>query len=127
MGEETPQTRPIIALVDHSRIMKQMFEDALAEIDVTVLHLPTIAEARTYLEKNSPALIFLSSKMPEMDGLSFLHNLRHNPLHADTPVVLISSKDYMQDRTIAKSLKVREFMVKPMTMQQIRNAVTQCI
>lgn len=107
--------------------MKQMFEDALAEVGVEVLHLPTIAEARAYLEANRPAVLFLSSKMPQEDGLSFLQVLRRNPLHADTPVVLISSKDYMQDRTIAESLNVTEFMVKPMPMQQIRNAVAKCI
>lgn len=120
-------TRPTIALVDHSKVMKQMFEDALAEVGVEVLHLPTIAEARAYLEANRPAVLFLSSKMPQEDGLSFLQVLRRNPLHADTPVVLISSKDYMQDRTIAESLNVTEFMVKPMPMQQIRNAVAKCI
>ena len=127
MQQATPNTKPIIALVDQSKIMRQMFEDALAEAGVEVLHLPTIAKARAYLEENRPAVLFLSSKMPEEDGLSFLQVLRRNPLHAKTPVVLISSKDYMQDRTIAKSLNVMEFMVKPMPMQKIRNAVAKCI
>jgi len=38
-------------------------------------------------------------------------------------VIVISSKDYMQDRLIAKELNVLEFLVKPFSMQQIRTVV----
>ena len=124
---EQKQNRPVIVLIDSSAVMQQMFAAALEELEVELVHLSTVAAAQEYLQNYQPVLVFLSSKLPETDGLSFLRTLRRHPSHTDTPVVLISSKDYMQDRTIAKSLGVMEFMVKPMPMQQIRDVVARCV
>lgn len=124
---EQKQNRPVIALIDPSPVMQKMFIAALKQLEVELVHLPTVAAAQEYLQSYQPVLVFLSSKLPETDGLSFLRTLRRSPSHTETPVVLISSKDYMQDRSIAQSLDVMEFMVKPMPMQQIRDVVARCI
>jgi CheY-like chemotaxis protein len=67
-----------------------------------------------------PGLLFLNVMMPKKDGYSFLKELRRNELHATTPTVMISSKDYAQDRTAAKELGVLEFVAKPISKKAIR-------
>ncbi|MDX1518521.1 MAG: response regulator [Gammaproteobacteria bacterium] len=76
-----------------------------------------------YLHETRPVILFLNIIMPDKDGLTFLRELRELPLHEDTPVVMISSKDYAQDRSIATELGALEFITKPMPMQTIKDVV----
>ena len=80
-----------------------------------------------YLEGNKPELLFLNIKMPGKDGLTFLKELRELPLHKDTSVVIISSKDYAQDRTIANELGAQDFITKPMPIKAITDVVLKYI
>ena len=80
-----------------------------------------------YLEGNKPELLFLNIKMPGKDGLTFLKELRELPLHKDTSVVIISSKDYAQDRTIANELGAQDFITKPMRIKAITDVVLKYI
>jgi CheY-like chemotaxis protein len=78
-----------------------------------------------FLNDTQPQLLFLDIIMPDKDGLTFLQELRNNPLHRDTPVVIISSKDYRQDKNIAKDLGATEFVTKPMGTQTILQLVAK--
>lgn len=82
-------------------------------------------EAFQYLETHRPALLFLDIIMPEKDGLTFLQELRRLPLHEGTPTVVISSKDYAQDRVTAKELGVVEFLAKPMSTKAIEKLIVR--
>jgi CheY-like chemotaxis protein len=81
------------------------------------------AESMEYLQHEKPALLFLDIIMPDKDGLTFLQELRKNPAHMETPVVVISSKDYAQDRLTAKTLGAVEYVAKPMSKKTIRDLI----
>ena len=61
--------------------------------------------------------------MPDKDGLTFLQELRRMPEHSDTPTVVISSKDYAQDRIASKELGALEFVAKPMSTKTIETLI----
>ena len=61
--------------------------------------------------------------MREMDGLTLLKKLRDMELHKDTFVVIVTSKDYAQDRSTAKQLGALDFRVKPLRSQEIREII----
>ena len=82
-------------------------------------------DALQYLDTHKPDLLFLDIIMPEKDGLTFLQELRRLPLHEDTPTVVISSKDYAQDRVAAKELGVVEFVAKPMSTKVIEELIVR--
>ena len=98
-----------------------MFERSSASLNIELETFGSAAESMSYLATTQPELLFLDNIMPEKDGLTFLQQLRNNPLHRKTPVVIISTKDYAQDRSVAKELGAREFVVKPVGMQAIRD------
>ena len=91
------------------------------EVDLRQFH--SAEDSWEYLERNQPALLFLNIKMPGLDGLTFLKDLRELPLHKDTRVVMISSKDYAQDRTVASALGALEFITKPTPIRTITEVV----
>ena len=61
--------------------------------------------------------------MPDKDGLTFLQELRRDSRHEATPTIVISSKDYAQDRIAAKELGVVEFVAKPMSTKTINDLI----
>ena len=61
--------------------------------------------------------------MREIDGLSLLRRMRALDRHEKTPVVVMTSKDYAQDRNLAKQLGALEYLVKPLRSQEIREVI----
>jgi len=119
--------RPIIAVIDNSKAMRQMLEYCLSEKQVELVFFDTIEAASQYLQDTKPALLFINNKMPGKGGLAFLRELRQRPLHEDTTVVLVGSKDYMQDRVIAEQYGAMDFLVKPMPIQSILDVVHRAL
>ena len=98
------------------------------EISIHDLHTFNSAdESMEFLKENKPQILFLDIIMPEKDGLTFLQELRKLPLHRDTLVIMITSKDYAQDRTIAKELGALEFITKPMPFVSITDIILKYI
>jgi DNA-binding response OmpR family regulator len=118
---------PIVVVVDDSPSVKALFELGTSDFDIDLKVFDSADHSQDYLNKNKPALLFLNIKMPGKDGLTFLKELRYLPLHKDTPVVMISSKDYAQDRSVAEKLGALEFMTKPMPIQVITDVIHKYI
>ena len=116
-----------IVVIDNSPSVKALFEHGTAEMNVELIIFDSTATSWTYLEENKPDLIFLNIKMPGKDGLTFLKELRDLPLHKDTSVVMISSKDYAQDRSVAEKLGALDFITKPMPIQVITDVIQKHI
>lgn len=116
-------TTTTIIVVDDSPAVRVFFEKIAATLDVELRTYPSAAAAMAFLADRQPSLLFLDIIMPEKDGLTFLEELRRMPLHADTSTVVISSKDYAQDRVAAKQLGAVEFVAKPMTTRTIQELI----
>jgi chemotaxis family two-component system response regulator PixG len=117
--------KPTVVIVDDSSSVRLFFERVIAPLDVELEMFASANDAFMYLETHKPDLLFLDIIMPEKDGLTFLQELRRLPLHEDTPTVVISSKDYAQDRVAAKELGVVEFVAKPMSTKVIEELIVR--
>ena len=116
-------SKPTVVVVDDSLSVRVFFERVAEKLDVNLEMFASAAEALPYLSKNTPQLLFLDIIMPDKDGLTFLQELRRMPEHSDTPTVVISSKDYAQDRIASKELGALEFVAKPMSTKTIENLI----
>ncbi|MEQ8231554.1 MAG: response regulator [Gammaproteobacteria bacterium] len=112
--------KPIIVLVDDSAAMRSLFEQVAQEAGVTLQAFESAEASLAFLTTTRPALLVVNVMMPNRDGYSLLRELRTQPLHADTPTVMISSKDYHQDRVAARELGVLEFVPKPISKKALR-------
>ena len=59
-----------------------------------------------------PDIILLDQMMPEVDGITFLQNLRRFPKWKNTPVILVTGLTDRTLRTRATSLGVQDILVK---------------
>jgi DNA-binding response OmpR family regulator len=115
--------RPTVVLVDDSASIRLFFEKSIDAARVEVLTFASATDSMAYLDNKQPDLLVLDNFMPEKDGLTFLQELRRLPLHQSTAVILVSSKDYAQDRTAARELGVLEFVPKPMNTKTIQELI----
>lgn len=114
---------PTIVVVDDSATSISLYQFSVEPLAVNFIGFKSPAEAFPYLQEHQPELLFLDIIMPGMDGLTFLRRLRALPHQKDTPVIMVTSKDYAQDRYIAKQLGALDFVIKPLRFKEIRDLV----
>jgi len=120
-------SKQTVVVIDDNATVRALFERSTENLSLDLMSFGSAATAMEFLEDNKPDLIFLDIIMPDKDGLTFLAELRKLPLHRDTAVIMITSKDYAQDRTVANELGALEFITKPMPMKAITDIITNYI
>ena len=120
-------SKPIVVVVDDNTTVRALFKRSTENLAIDLFTYASADEAMEYLKDNKPNLLFLDIIMPDKDGLTFLQELRRLPLHRDTMVIMITSKDYAQDRTVANELGALEFITKPMPMRAITDIILNYI
>ncbi len=117
MGE----SKKIVVIVDNSPSVQSLIMRGTQGLDIELKSFDSAEGAWDYLQSNQPDLLFLGVLMPDKDGITFLKELRDSALHKDTSVVMISSKDYAQDKIIVKELGALDFLTMPMPISAVTN------
>ncbi len=118
-----PAKNPEIVVIDDSVTSISLYELSIGPLDVKLRSFQSASESLSYLQDHKADLVFLDILMREKDGLTLLKKLRGMKGHQNTVVVMVTSKDYHQDRHIARGLGVREYLVKPLRSQEIREII----
>ena len=116
-----------VVLVDDNATSRKFFLRSVENLSIDLKTYGDTESAMEYLSNSKPSLLFLNIIMPDKNGLTFLEELRKMPLHSDTRVIMITSKDYTQDRTVAFELGALDFIVKPMSMRSITSIMLDYI
>jgi PleD family two-component response regulator len=121
------QTKPTILVIDDSPTSISMYELSTEALNVRLESFRSPLDSLLYLAENDASLIFLDIIMREMDGLTVLKKIREIEHHADTAVIVVTSKDYAQDRSMAKQFGALDYLVKPLKSQEIRELIRENI
>jgi CheY-like chemotaxis protein len=70
-----------------------------------------------------PAMILLDIKMPKIDGLDVLRQLKADPALSHIPVVMLTSSRESPDRSICYRLGISAYVVKPVDFHDLVEAV----
>ena len=116
-----------VVVVDDNATSRKFFLRSVENLSIDLKTYGSTESAMEFLSDNKPSLLFLNIIMPDKNGLTFLEELRKMPLHSDTRVIMITSKDYTQDRTVAFELGALDFIVKPMSMRSITSIMLDYI
>jgi CheY-like chemotaxis protein len=72
-----------------------------------------------------PVMVLLDIKMPRMDGIEVLRNIRGDSKLKKIPVVILTSSLEEQDIITTYELGVNAYVVKPVDFKQFTSAVKQ--
>ena len=123
-----------ILLVEDSQADAEMAMDALREANLVnpVVHLEDGVDCLDYLyargawadrERLDPAVVLLDIKMPRMNGLHVLTQMRSDARMRRIPVVILSSSREESDLARSWDLGVNAYVIKPVDVDQFFEAV----
>ncbi|HEV7269057.1 response regulator [Pseudoxanthomonas sp.] len=123
-----------ILLAEDSLADAEMAIDALREANLAnpIVHVEDGVEAMDYLlrrgahagrEEGMPSVLLLDIKMPRMDGLEVLKQIRSDEKLKALPVVILSSSREESDLARSWDLGVNAYVVKPVDIDQFFQAV----
>jgi two-component system response regulator len=72
-----------------------------------------------------PEVVLLDLKLPRMDGLELLRQVRANPRTRHVPVVVLTSSDEERDVIASYSLGANGYVRKPVDFEQFLEAARQ--
>ncbi|MBU1690077.1 MAG: response regulator, partial [Gammaproteobacteria bacterium] len=72
-----------------------------------------------------PLVILLDLKLPRVDGLEVLRQLREHPVSCDLPVVVLTSSSEDRDVKAAYRLHANSYIVKPVNFEKFMDVATQ--
>jgi CheY-like chemotaxis protein len=70
-----------------------------------------------------PCVVMLDLKMPRVDGLEVLRQIKSDPALKHIPVVMLTSSREEKDLVMSYHLGVNAFVVKPVDFDQFLNAI----
>jgi len=76
-------------------------------------------------EKENPIVILLDIKMPKLDGIKALRQIKSNPLLKVIPIVMLTSSAMENDIIESYQLGVNAYVIKPIEFEEFINAVKQ--
>jgi two-component system response regulator len=75
--------------------------------------------------ENKPKVILLDIKMPKIDGIEVLRQIKLNPTTKTIPVVIMTSSKEEQDIITSYNLGVNSYVVKPVDFEGFAKAVAE--
>jgi two-component system chemotaxis sensor kinase CheA len=102
---------PILVIDDSltTRMLEQsILESAGYEVDVATSGEAALERAR----KRRYALFLVDVEMPGMDGFTFIERARAEPLLADIPAILVTSRAATEDRARGQAVGAQAYIVK---------------
>lgn len=107
-----------VLLIEDNAEIRILVEASLDPLNV--VHVGTISEARTVLDRDVFQLIILDLGLPDGDGLKFMTELSAK---SSTPVFILTGKSDVANKVIAFSLGVEDFITKPFDPVELRARV----
>ncbi len=104
-----------ILFVEDDKILGEMYEYKFSKHGYSAVVLGDAKNALNWLKKNSPDCIVVDILLPGMNGLQFIKNVRKNPKHDNTKIVILTNLTQANinlNSTVRDSLGVSAYFVK---------------
>jgi pilus assembly protein CpaE len=102
-----------ILVVDDSKLSAQMIQDRLIAAGYQVIVANSGEEALVRLRSFTPDLILSDVVMPGINGYELVARLRQQPTTAHTPVIMLTSKGGIAEKTKGFEAGADDYLVKP--------------
>jgi CheY-like chemotaxis protein len=110
---------------DIQEVLCSILELADCDVEIAADGAVALEKLATTTEAMAPDLIFLDLMMPEMDGATFVHEMRQRALYPSTPIIVISGD--IQVREQVRDLDMDVFISKPFSVNEVLDVVAALI
>jgi two-component system, NtrC family, sensor kinase len=114
-----------ILIVDDSLTVRMGLVEALGNAGYEPVPCATLAEARAALATRPIALAILDVRLPDGDGIDFLHELRESVDRSTLPILVLSTEAEVSDRVRGMSHGANDYVGKPYDIDFVLARVRQ--
>jgi len=114
-----------VLVIDDSNTIRRSAEIFLKQGGYEVLLAEDGFDALAKVNDHSPHVIFCDILMPRLDGYQTCAIIKRNARFANTPVIMLSSKDGLFDKARGRMVGSQDYLTKPFTKDQLLQAVAQ--
>jgi two-component system chemotaxis response regulator CheY len=116
-----------IMIIDDSATLRQVISVTLRKAGYETMEASDGAQALAQLTGQKVHLIICDVNMPNMDGISFLKELKQQSSYKFTPVIMLTTESQEARKMEGKAAGARAWIVKPFKPEQMLSAVQKLI
>jgi len=116
-----------ILVVDDDMSILKLLNFILAK-DYDLIIKNSGLEALSWLEEgNDPTLVISDLQMPYLDGQTFVRNLKISGFYKDTPIIVLSGTDNLDQEVQSMPFKIDAYLQKPFNPTSLKSAITMVL
>jgi len=108
-----------ILLVEDEQPIREMLRYALERENYVVEEAGDAVQAREFLAKNRPDLIFVDWIRPWVTGVEFIRRLRKDEILADLPVIMLTARVEEMDKVKGLDNGADDYLTKPVAIKEL--------
>ncbi|MBP7667042.1 MAG: response regulator [Burkholderiaceae bacterium] len=117
-----------ILIVDDSSSLRTVVKIALARAGYDVLEAGDGKEGLGQLDKADKVHLIVSDvNMPNMDGITFVTEVKKHPRHRFTPVIMLTTEGADGKKEQGRAAGAKAWITKPFNPPQLLDAVSKLI
>ncbi|MFQ3574429.1 MAG: response regulator [Thermodesulfovibrionales bacterium] len=116
-----------IMIIDDSATLRQVVVVTLKKAGYDVIEATDGKDALSKLTGQKINLIICDVNMPNMDGITFLKELKNKPAYKFTPVIMLTTESQESKKMEGKAAGAKAWVVKPFKPEQMLAAIEKLI
>ena len=108
-----------VLVVDDSKTELMFLTDLLVKNGFTVKTAENAEDAFRRLAEDKPELILMDVVMPGQNGFQLTRAISRDPLYADIPIIMCTSKNQETDRVWGMRQGARDYITKPVNAAEL--------
>ncbi|MBI2413772.1 MAG: response regulator [Deltaproteobacteria bacterium] len=116
-----------IMVIDDSASIRQVVNLTLKKAGYDVIEACDGQDAISKLQGQKINLMICDVNMPNMDGISFLKNVKTNTSYRFTPVIMLTTESQENKKQEGKMAGAKAWVVKPFKPEQMLEAISKLI
>ena len=109
-----------VLVVDDSKTELMFLTDVLKKQGYQVRTAENAEEAMRRLAEAKPDLILMDVVMPGQNGFQLTRAISRDPLYADVPIIMCTSKNQETDRVWGMRQGARDYITKPVNADELQ-------
>jgi two-component system, chemotaxis family, chemotaxis protein CheY len=118
-----------VLVVDDSATFRQLLCMGLSRVEVTsrasITEATDGADALGKLQNGHFDLVLTDIRMPRLDGLEFVRQVRNGLGNRELPIIIISTKGEETDIELGMSIGASGYLTKPIAMGRLKELVVK--
>jgi two-component system chemotaxis response regulator CheY len=116
--EDTDMAKRVLT-IDDSKTMRDMLMLTLSDAGYDVIQAIDGQDGIDVLGDDKVDVVITDINMPKMDGYEVIRNLRSNPTHKSTPILVLTTESDTEKKNLARDAGATGWMVKPFDPDQL--------